>query len=206
MTARSIRILPCAMATLAIVGVLKIGFGTIGLAGASAQSSRPPIETPPQPAVPDFDAARREASPPSLSLGENERRILERLALRRRELEEREAALDAREAVVAASEQRLADRLSAFAAERADLEARRAEIDAADAEEIEALASAYERMRARDAAAIFNELDEDILLRVVAGMRTQALAGVLAEMAPDKARRLTTLLADERPRPDAAPE
>ena len=51
-------------------------------------------------------------------------------------------------------------------------------------------------MKPKDAAVIFNALDERILVPLAAGMRTQALSGVLAEMEPDNARRLTTLLAE----------
>ncbi len=60
------------------------------------------------------------------------------------------------------------------------------------------MSNAYERMKPRDAARIFEVLDEDILIPVAAGMRTQALAGVLAEMAPEKARALTVALANRQ--------
>jgi len=50
-------------------------------------------------------------------------------------------------------------------------------------------------MKPKDAAIIFNELETDILIKVASGMRTQALAGVLAEMNPENARLLTQLLA-----------
>ncbi|MBT8473475.1 MAG: hypothetical protein KJN99_12775, partial [Marinicaulis sp.] len=73
----------------------------------------------------------------------------------------------------------------------------------ANEEEIDAMVRAYERMKAKDAAAIFNALNEDILVAVASGMRTQALAGVLADMEPDKARRLTILLAERNREPDA---
>ena len=51
-------------------------------------------------------------------------------------------------------------------------------------------------MKAKDAAVIFNALDQDILVSVSSRMRTQALAGVLAAMDPEKARALTVLLAE----------
>ena len=50
-------------------------------------------------------------------------------------------------------------------------------------------------MKARDAAQIFDALDDDLMVSVATRMRTQALAGVLAEMTPARARILTKLLA-----------
>ena len=51
-------------------------------------------------------------------------------------------------------------------------------------------------MKAKDAAIIFDALDEEILTSVASGMRTQSLAGVLAQMRPENARNLTKLLAE----------
>ena len=133
---------------------------------------------------------------PQIDRSETDRRILEQLAARRSALEVREAALDAREDLIDAAQERLRVNLEMVHAEQAALAALREERDAAADEEIEALINAYERMKARDAAAIFDSLDETILVPVAAGMRTQALAGALAEMQPDNARRLTILLAN----------
>jgi len=70
-----------------------------------------------------------------------------------------------------------------------------AERNRAEQEEFGALSNAYDRMKSRDAARIFDVLERDILVPVAAGMRTQALAGVLAEMKPENARALTRELA-----------
>jgi flagellar motility protein MotE (MotC chaperone) len=133
---------------------------------------------------------------PEIPPSETERRILEKLAARRASLDLREEELEAREAVIEAAERRLDERISAYENEREALLALRAEKEEAETEEVESLVSAYERMKAKDAAAIFNDLDEDILVPVASGMRTQALAGVLGEMTPEKARNLTRLLAE----------
>jgi flagellar motility protein MotE (MotC chaperone) len=142
------------------------------------------------------DTAVQSVLAPELAPGEVERRILERLATRRQELDAREDDLKLREAVVVAAELKLERAFEAFEQERAEIAALRAERDAASTEEVEALVSAYERMKGRDAAAIFNALDEEIMLAVASNMRTQALAAVLAEMDPEKARKLTVLLAE----------
>lgn len=198
------RLLPVAIAALGVVAALKLGDLWFGFDGASAQSSdsQPSAMSVPVQSKDDEaldEAAQSEpqdAPPPALPPGEVERRILEQLAARRAALEDREEELRTREAVIAAAERRLDDRIDKFEQARERLLSLRAEEDAKDAEKIEALIGAYERMKAKDAAVIFNALDEDIMLAVASGMRTQALAGVLSEMQPEKARRLTTMLAD----------
>ncbi len=174
---------------LCVFGGLKLLGVYFSFSGAEAQ-----LPTPPRAA----DGQQSPASPPSPAIapGEVERRILERLAARRAALEEREQEVALRETVIAAAEAKLEKRFADFEEERAQITALREEREAASTEEIEALVSAYEKMKARDAAAIFNELDDDVMLTVASQMRTQALAGVLAEMAPVKARSLTMMLAD----------
>ncbi len=182
------RILPVISLALAVFAGLKITNVWIGFSASEAQTAV-------SPAGADGEAVQ-EAPPPQISPGEVERRILENLAKRRASLEEREDELAVREAVVAAAELRLDDKISTFEVERAALVALREQRNADDSEEIASIVSAYERMKPKDAAVIFNALDEKILVPLAAGMRTQALAGVLAEMEPDNARRLTTLLAE----------
>ncbi|MEM8772965.1 MAG: hypothetical protein AAGD92_15055 [Pseudomonadota bacterium] len=198
------RLAPVLIAGLGAAALLKILNVAVGF--SSSEAATPAALTPPPLAIAlenierSTDATISNAPLQKEALrqeptGETERRILERLAERRRTLEVREQEIKVKEAVIAAAEARLKEQFSRFEEERANLTALREERDAADSEEIAALVSAYERMRARDAAAIFNELDDDIMLSVASKMRTQALAGVLAEMQPEKARMLTILLA-----------
>ena len=194
------RFLPVVILGLAALALLKGASAWIGFASASA--SEEPAETdgasPPEgpaQAVPELPPA---APPPERRPDMVERRILEQLADRRAELDAREAAIDTREQLLLAAERRIASRFSELDAREKEIEAAEAEIETARADDFEALAGAYERMKARDAAQIFNMLEDDILAPLADGMRTQALAGVLAEMNPEKARRLTILLAERR--------
>ena len=181
------------IAALAALGALKLGGALIGLKSANAQQvETPATETNETPAA----SVAQTVAAPDVAPAEVERRILERLAARRAALDAREEDIALREAVIAAAETKLARQFDAFEDERAEIEALRAARDAAATEEVEALVSAYEKMKARDAAAIFNELDDQIMLAVASNMRTQALAGVLAEMNPAKARALTVMLAE----------
>ena len=186
------RLFPVIILALAVFAGLRLTNMWIGFDAAEAQTGLLGGDS----AEPSAAKPLQDAPPPEISPGEVERRILENLAARRASLEAREAAFAAREAVVIAAEQRLDEKIAAFEEERAALAAMREAQEADDSEDIASIVSAYERMKAKDAAVIFNALDEKILVPLAGGMRTQALAGVLAEMQPENARRLTTLLAE----------
>ena len=190
------RILPLVISALAIFAGLRaaslwVGFSSAGASddAAMAHLARDDAEDV---ATPSDDVAP--LSQP-LRQSEIERRILERLAERSKALDAREREIETRGAVIAAAEKKLETRIASYQEERARLDALRAAQSSSETEELENLISAYEKMKAKDAARIFDALDEEILVPVAAGMRTQALAGVLAEMTPDNARRLTGLLA-----------
>jgi len=190
------RIFPVIMLALAVFAGLKLTNVWFGFTTVEAQTGALNAAATDETSAGTQTPTLQDAPPPQFSPGEVERRILENLAERRASLEQREEELSAREAVIAAAELRLDDKITAFEAERAGLIALREQKNADDSEEIASIVSAYERMKPKDAAIIFNALDEKILVPLAAGMRTQALSGVLAEMEPDIARRLTTLLAE----------
>ena len=191
------RLLPVVILALGAFALLKIGNLWIGFSAAEAQQFFPLAdESQPAESVVTVSATRKDAAAPDIAPRETERRILEQLAARREALEAREEQLATREAVIEAAELRLNARIEEYQRQRVALAALREEQDAAQAEELAGLVSAYEKMKAKDAAVIFNALEPDILVPVAAGMRTQALAGVLAKMQPEKARELTRLLAE----------
>ncbi len=178
--------MPVVVLGLTLFALLKANNLWIGFSGADAA----------QPAQSESPLAIVETAAPASPESGAERRLLEQLAERRAQLEEREAAVETREQLLKAMERRVEERFAALDAREAEIAALEAARIGRQQEEYAALSSAYERMKPREAAEIFNSLDEDILVPVAAGMRTQALSGVLAQMAPDKARRLTILLAD----------
>ncbi|MGE0046897.1 MAG: MotE family protein, partial [Hyphomonadaceae bacterium] len=65
------------------------------------------------------------------------------------------------------------------------------------------LVDVYQRMRAKDAATVFDTLDEPTLLQVASRMRQQNLAEVMGRMQPARARRLTQMLAERANPTDA---
>ena len=147
-------------------------------------------------------AAAPEAAPPPgpPAPSEAERSLLQDLRSRRTELEARAAKLEAREAVLAAAERRLSQQVEQLGAMQARLEA----LDSTRRERDEAnwrgLVKTYESMRPRDAAAIFNELEQPVLMQVLDRMKEAKAAQVLAAMQTDRARAATTELAKWRSR------
>lgn len=180
------RILPAIIVAFAALALLRAA----GLAFAWSDASAAKAAAPPPATAPVRDPAPNP--------------IAARVADRDVDIAAREAELATREAVIAAAEARLEERLKALDAREAALAARAQTAEQDRSAEIEALSDAYEKMRPRDAARIFEALNDDILVPVAAGMRVQSLAGVLAEMSPQRARFLTNALAG-RPVSESAP-
>ncbi len=128
-----------------------------------------------------------------LSLAEVQ--VLESLSERREVLDARENEMVMRERLIEAAERRVEERIN----ELRTLEARIQDLllfrDEAEEAQLASLVSVYENMRPKDAARIFDTLDETILVDVVSRMREQRIALVLAEMQPRAAQELTVMLA-----------
>jgi len=121
--------------------------------------------------------------------------ILQDLRARRKELDEREQALDQREGILLAAESRLDERLMELKSVQAEIEDLINTYNQQQDQELVQLVSIYEKMKAKEAAAIFNQLDLPILLDVIQGMKESKSAPILARMQPARAREVTTELA-----------
>jgi flagellar motility protein MotE (MotC chaperone) len=157
-------------------------------------------------AVPLEEDRQGDKSPIGSTSGntDTEQAILDRLSERRSELDLLEEELDLRSSLVTAAEQRLEERVAALEALEGRINALVEERKAIDDAQLADLVSMYENMRARDAAAIFDQLEIEVLLRVTRQMNPRKLAPVLAAMTAARAQELTTRLAsfDEEPRLD----
>jgi flagellar motility protein MotE (MotC chaperone) len=152
------------------------------------------------PAPADAPALARDKLP-----GPAERSLLLDLRRRRLELDARAAAIEQREALLAAAEKRLGVRVAELTSLQTRLEALEAARQDRAAAEWQGLVRVYETMKPRDAAAIFNDLDQPVLLQVVSRMRDSKVAAILAAMAADRASRLTADLSALRARANDAP-
>jgi len=182
------RFFPVLILIFAVLALLRAGNVWLGFNSATAEVTQNTDE---------ITVAARATEPPHLTStpSEAERRLFNQLAARREALDAREAELDTREKLLEAAETSIDQKLTEMKQKTRELTTLLAAQTQQEKEEYDALSSAYERMKPRDAARIFDVLDDDILVPVAAGMRTQAISGVLAEMEPEKARLLTKKLA-----------
>jgi flagellar motility protein MotE (MotC chaperone) len=163
-----------------------------GKPAAAAPASAEPSQAG-SPAAPD-------SAPP---ISDSERALLQDLRERRKELDARAAAVTARESLMAATEQKLNARVGELQTLQKKLES----LDAAQKQKEEAgwqgLVKLYEAMKPKDAATIFNDLQMSVLLQVLDRMKDAKAAAVMAAMNPEKARDVTTELAQMRTGKDA---
>jgi len=122
-------------------------------------------------------------------------RVLESLSERREELEQRENELGMREHLIDAAERRVEQRIEELRTLEAHIQDLLLQRDDDEEAQMASLVSVYETMRAKDAAAIFENLETGILVAVASRMREARMAPILAEMEPESARDLTVLLA-----------
>ncbi|MEQ8604428.1 MAG: hypothetical protein RIB45_14020 [Marivibrio sp.] len=164
--------------------------------GAPANGAADPAAPPPGMApLPTTDEAAPDFQTEAGDLRPGELRLMHDLAKRREKLDQRERRVEEREALLAAAEQRLVTKQQQLEQLRQEIEELVARYDQNQEEETNVLRQTYETMKPKDAAAILNDLEIDILLDVVRGMSARRLAPILAAMNPEKARTVTEELA-----------
>lgn len=142
-------------------------------------------------------AAPAAPTPDPLDFTDEEVEVLLQLAKRREELEVRARQLDEREAIVAAAEQRMEQKMAELRALQTiveDLLAKRSEQEEAT---LQTLVQTYEKMKPKDAAQVFEEMDMDLLKDLVSRMKTSRAAPILALVSPTKVKELTLELAEK---------
>jgi flagellar motility protein MotE (MotC chaperone) len=127
--------------------------------------------------------------------------VLQKLAARREQLDARAAELDVRENLLQAAEKRLEEKIGKLKELESRIQALLRQHDEEAEKKLASLVKIYETMKPKDAAAIFEQLDLDILLDVVERMREQKMAPILAEMNPARAKEVTVELALRRKLP-----
>jgi flagellar motility protein MotE (MotC chaperone) len=123
--------------------------------------------------------------------------VLTSLSRRRKELDTRQAQLDAQANILAATEARVDAKIAQLKTLQNQIAALVAERDTAQQKQMADLIKTYSAMKPKDAARIFDSLDESVLLPVAAGMKSDVLAPVLAAMTPEQAQKLTVRLANK---------
>ena len=127
--------------------------------------------------------------------------VFKDLSKRREELETKERELTTREALLRAAEQELDRKYQELSQLRGQIEGLLEQQSEEEIARIKSLVKIYETMKPKDAARIFDTLDLDILASVTAEMSERRLSPILAAMNPERARTVTTILAEQKQLP-----
>lgn len=169
-----------------------------------AETSEPDLPPTPEKAVQDEDAVLPPAfdafdgdgrQPLEIGGSPAERKVLESLSERRRDLDSRERKFDLREQLLKATEDRIDEKIKSLEEAETRIKGLEDEKKKKREEKLNDVVLMYESMRAKDAARIFSRLDMNILVRVASQMKPRKMADVMAEMEADAAERLTIALA-----------
>ena len=129
----------------------------------------------------------------------NEVDVINALARRRKELDARETTLNTQANMIAAAEQRVDAKISQLKTLQTQIAALLVQRDEAQKAQVAALIKTYgpDGMKPANAAAIFNNLPDDVLIPVAQGLKPGDLGQILSKMNPDAAQKLTVKLANK---------
>lgn len=165
-------------------------------------ASPPPIEedkTKKEMLVQDLTAGRDKLADEKINnLTISEIEALQNLVQRRKELEAREEELELREKSLKALEQSVQNKINELSKIQIKVEEVLNAYQVAEDEKILALVKVYEAMKPVEAAKIFDQIEIQILIPIVANMNEAKLAAVLAKMDPYRAKEITIALTNYR--------
>jgi flagellar motility protein MotE (MotC chaperone) len=171
-----------------------------------------------KPAEPKLATSTKAPGPPKVEVGNlsttieqghivsaGERAVLESLQDRSKQLEARARELDMRENLIKAAEKRLEAKVDELKGTEARIDTAAGNRDKAEAARFKGIVAMYENMKPKEAARIFDRLEQKILVEVTTQINPRKMSDILAQMSPDAAERLTVELAaraggSQRPR------
>ncbi len=131
-------------------------------------------------------------------MSQSEIDLLQRLALRRAEIDAWNQDLDLREKLLKAAEQRLDGKLADLKGLQDSIKVLLKTHDDEQEAKLKSLVKIYETMKPKDAANVFEKLDMNIMLNVIERMKEAKIAPIIAAMDPEKAKAMTEELAGRR--------
>lgn len=178
------------------------GHGDDGHGGGHGEASAKPPEEPKtfgtgKSTIKEIEALK-EKNANGQRFTKSEIDLLENLSKRRDQLDQQEKDLEMKTKLLDATQKRIDDKLAEMKMLEASLSKVVAQYNEKQDMQIASLVKIYESMKPGQAAAIFNELDLNILLEVIDKMSERRVAPVLALMDPKKARDVTQELAAMR--------
>jgi flagellar motility protein MotE (MotC chaperone) len=170
-------------------------------APSPAASPQQPAAQQPAPANGAAPKPDSEAAIDPFNYTDEEVDVLQQLSKRRAELDAKARQLDEREALVTAAEQKMDQKMAELKAMQSTLQDLLKKRSDAEEAQLQSLVKIYENMKPKAAAGVFEELDMDILLEVIARMKERKVAPILAMMTPTKAKEVTFELAQRQSLP-----
>ena len=200
-----IRLLPAVLALGTVLLALK-GAGLVMTAEAQEQQSTPsatPSAQTPSSTTADQAVQSTAAVKPTAADDDDDTEsssaqvdVLTSLAKRRAELDARERDLDMRENLIAAAEKRVDGKIDSLKQLQSSIQGLLVQRDAAEQKQLDSLVKTYSSMKPKDAARIFDSLDETVSLAVAAQMKPDVLAPIIGAMQSEPAQKLTVRLAN----------
>lgn len=128
------------------------------------------------------------------SFTQSEVDLLQKLAARREELDGRSHELDTRDALLNAAEERIDLKIGEIKSLQESIQKLIAQYNQLEDNKIKSLVNIYEKMKPKDAARIFNELEMPTLIAVIERMKDTKTAPIMAQMDSARAKSLTSEL------------
>lgn len=135
------------------------------------------------------------------AFSDEELNVLQSLSARRETIEQRERDLEQREKLLQAAEKKVEQKVSELNTLKMQMEQLLGKQQDAENESTRQLVKIYESMKPKDAATIFNDMQGDILLRIISTMSERKSALILAAMDPVKARDISAQIAEQKALP-----
>jgi flagellar motility protein MotE (MotC chaperone) len=145
--------------------------------------------------------AAEEIDPFKPRFSDEELNVLQSLTKRREQLEQRERDIEQREKLLQAAEIKVEKKVLELNGLKAEMEKLLGNQQEAESQSIKQLVKIYETMKPKDAATIFNDMDIDILLKIIGTMAERRSAPIIAAMDPVKARDISSRIAEQRALP-----
>jgi len=217
-----IRVLPVMIVAFVLLFGFKVenvwnGASELSAGVDEARAQAPAPATPPAAANPPAGEAASKAEKPAVeekakqsdpndisAMSQSEVALLQKLSERREELDQQSKKLETRETLLTAAEKRVEERIARLKEIEDSVASLIEKFDKQEEERLTKLVKVYEDMKPKSAAAIFDQLDMDVLLAVAKRMDEAKMAQVLSKMTPDAAKRLTLEMAKQRKLPGTA--
>jgi flagellar motility protein MotE (MotC chaperone) len=197
---KHIRLLPAVIAVIAVLLGLK-GEGLVRQAWAQEQAAPP---TDAAALAQDTEPLAKDIADDSDTSSAAEVDVLTSLAKRRTALDARQGEIDARADLLAAAESRVDGKIASLKQLQDKIAELLGQRDIEQEKQLASLVKTYSAMKPKDAARIFNNLSDDVLIPVAQAMKSDVLAPILAAMTADAAQKLTVKLANRLKLPELA--